>query len=74
MNLPNEGSSLFGLFQLRLIVFPVMASITGGPSGGSGTMSAFTKRIKTEYYIRVMQLVPTEPLLRETEAQSLPVT
>lgn len=43
-NLPSEGSSLFGLFQLRVIVFPVIASITGGPSGGSGTISVFQPR------------------------------
>lgn len=38
-NPPREGSSLFGFFQLMVIVFPVMVSITGGPSGASGTMS-----------------------------------
>lgn len=43
MDLPKEGSSFFGLFQLKLIVFPVMASITGGPSGGSGTMSVYSE-------------------------------
>ncbi len=36
---PIEGSSLLGFFQLKVMVFPVMDSITGVPSGGSGRMS-----------------------------------
>ena len=34
-----EGSSLLGFFQLKVMVFPVMDSITGVPSGGSGSIS-----------------------------------
>ena len=34
-----EGSSLLGFLQDRVTVFPVMASTTGAPSGGSGSMS-----------------------------------
>lgn len=54
MDLPKEGSSFFGLFQLRVIVFPVMASISGGPSGGSGTMSVYfeTDNKKADFWIR----------------------
>lgn len=36
---PMEGSSRFGFFQLKVMVLPVMDSITGVPSGGSGRMS-----------------------------------
>lgn len=34
-----EGSSLLGFFQLKVMVLPVMDSITGFPSGGSGRIS-----------------------------------
>lgn len=34
-----EGSSLLGFFQLKVMVFPVMDSIAGVPSGGSGSIS-----------------------------------
>lgn len=34
-----EGSSLLGFFQLKVMVLPVMDSITGVPSGGSGRIS-----------------------------------
>lgn len=34
-----EGSSLRGFFQLKVMVLPVMDSITGVPSGGSGRIS-----------------------------------
>lgn len=34
-----EGSSLLGFFQLKVMVLPVMDSMTGVPSGGSGRMS-----------------------------------
>lgn len=35
-----EGSSLLGFLQLKVMVLPVMDSMTGVPSGGSGRMSA----------------------------------
>lgn len=37
--IPMEGSNLLGFFQLSVMVLPVMDSITGVPSGGSGRMS-----------------------------------
>lgn len=37
---PIDGSSRLGFFQLRVTVLPVMDSITGAPSGGSGRTSA----------------------------------
>lgn len=37
--LPIEGSSLLGFFQLKVMVLPVIDSITGVPSGGSGRIS-----------------------------------
>lgn len=37
------GSSLLGFFQLSVIVLPVMDSMTGAPSGGSGRMSKTAK-------------------------------
>lgn len=36
---PMEGSSLLGFCQLKVTVLPVIDSITGGPSGGSGRIS-----------------------------------
>lgn len=38
-----EGSSLLGFFQLKVMILPVMDSITGIPSGGSGSISRRTK-------------------------------
>lgn len=38
-----DGSSLLGFFQLSVIVLPVMDSMTGAPSGGSGRMSKTAK-------------------------------
>lgn len=40
---PIDGSSRLGFFQLRVTVLPVMDSITGVPSGGSGRTSAKKK-------------------------------
>lgn len=37
--IPMEGSSLLGFFQLKVMVLPVIDSITGVPSGGSGRIS-----------------------------------
>lgn len=39
LRVPIEGSSLFGFFQLKVMVLPVIDSITGVPSGGSGRIS-----------------------------------
>lgn len=36
---PIDGSRRLGFFQLRVTVLPVMDSITGAPSGGSGRTS-----------------------------------
>lgn len=38
-----DGSSLLGFFQRSVIVLPVMDSMTGAPSGGSGRMSKTAK-------------------------------
>lgn len=38
-----DGSNLFGFFQISVTVFPVMDSMTGAPSGGSGRMSTTTQ-------------------------------
>jgi len=38
-----DESSLLGFFQLSVIVLPVMDSMTGAPSGGSGRMSKTAK-------------------------------
>lgn len=43
---PIEGSRRLGFFQLRVTVLPVMDSITGAPSGGSGRTSAKEMRRK----------------------------
>lgn len=39
LHVPIEGSSLFGFFQLKVTILPVIDSITGVPSGGSGRIS-----------------------------------
>lgn len=43
--IPMEGSNLLGFFQLSVMVLPVMDSISGVPSGGSGRMSVEGKII-----------------------------
>lgn len=43
MIIPMDESSLLGFFQLSVIVLPVMDSMTGTPSGGSGRMSKTAK-------------------------------
>lgn len=43
---PIDGSSRLGFFQVRVTVLPVMDSITGAPSGGSGRTSAKETRGK----------------------------
>lgn len=52
-----DGSSLLGFFQLSVIVLPVMDSMTGAPSGGSGRMSKTAKNVSQNIY-----LVPEESL------------
>lgn len=52
-----EGSSLLGFLQLKVMVLPVMDSMTGVPSGGSGRMSAEVRgQISTSEPARMVEL------------------
>lgn len=58
-----DGSSLLGFFQLSVIVLPVMDSMTGAPSGGSGRMS---KKAKVSVRIFIWCQRSLSPLLIHT--------